>query len=245
MSNVSREDSNDEEEFVSQNSLTSTVNQADEAPIDDVSAIISAETDDEGEGGRDQDKSFLRYKHKAKKNFGSPKNLNRLAEHLAKVENALKKKRSKKLPKAKPVEPAVSLSTPSELTVAPSDFEHVFHAQQSAAELQANKAQEVAREHERREQERHEQEVVFKLFQRYQPKEPTIPIYTLDENALPKIINVSLSRLNQLNKMFIEQFKPHSGKSVRLTQKTNIPFVKPFTKKEPPIIAQLKHQVSI
>lgn len=52
--------------------------------LDEFEYVISAENSERSQSDEAKDeRSFLKYKHKIKKSFNSPKQLNRLAEHMA------------------------------------------------------------------------------------------------------------------------------------------------------------------
>lgn len=122
-----------------------------------------------------------------------------------------------------------SLATPSELQTAPSDFEHVFHAQQ-ASEMPDNKAKEIQN---KKEKERKDREAIFKIFKLSKTKDPNIPVYATDEKGLPNVINVSLTNLVELN----QQFQRDRSSNTQINRK--MPTITFFHKKEIPQMKQV------
>ena len=90
----------------------------------------------------------------------------------------------------RPKEPA--LNTPSAVMPMPSDFEHVFHAQE-----QLSKPQDEALEKEKK-----DQELLKKVLKRITTMDdPVIPIYVGDDSQSTKVLNIPLARLNELSKI--------------------------------------------
>ena len=119
---------------------SANVSQASTTASQDTVDVVSDE-DEENSGLSSEQRALLKYKNKAKKSFKSPKILKSYAEQVAKVEDTCNTSKAKKI---RPKEPA--LNTPSAVMPMPSDFEHVFHAQELAS-----KPNDEAREKERRE----------------------------------------------------------------------------------------------
>lgn len=121
------------------------------------------------------------------------------------------------------------MSTPSELVAAPSDFEHVFHAQKTETQR--------LREQELKEEERKEQDLLYKIFHNQcKIKDVLIPIYTTDESSIPRVLNVPLSKLNMINKqltqrslptkIFPKKLQPLFGKQVNFYKTNFLYFLK-------------------
>lgn len=171
--------------------------------------VVSNEGDDSGLDS--EQRALLRYKTKIKKNFKSPKVLKTIEDQRDKVEKSILAPK-----KQRPKDPA--LNTPSSVMPMPSDFEHVFHAQE------LSKPQEEAREKER-EKERKEQELLKRVLQRIsKASDPVIPIYIGDDSQPTKVLNMPLARLNELNKIM------GKGAISSVKKIQPMPTVKPLTK---------------
>lgn len=177
------------------------------AASQDAVDVVSDEDDDKS-GLSEEQRALLKYKNKVRKSFKSPKILKSYADQVAKVENTINTTK-----KTRPKEPA--LNTPSAVMPMPSDFEHVFHAQ----ELQSKPSEEA------RKKEREEQEVLKKILQRItSTNDPVIPIYIGDDSQSTKVLNIPLARLNELNKIL---GKDAIGSAKKIQP---MPTVKPLTK---------------
>lgn len=194
-------------------------------PISVDEPFVEVISEDEDETLTPEQKALLRYKHKVKRIFREPK-FSKLTEQIGKLERSLSEKRSKKVKdqqpnlikgkqefSRKPIQDSESLSTPSELLYAPSDFEHVFHAQNETGKERVPDKKELQRE----------QEMLAKIFERMKiDHDPVIPIYTGDDSMKTKVINIPLARLNEL----IGQKEAAIKMSKQKT--TPMPMIRPF-----------------
>ena len=179
---------------------------------ENLNTVISQNSEDGSEDSNQR--SLLRFVPSLKKSLKASILAVKITEQVDKLQNTIMYKGPKK---KKP--PQDTLATPSSILPMPSDFEHVFHAQQNEQLGQP----------------------IVQTNVKQKSKIIGIPIYTGDDSLQTKILNMPLDRFNQFA-------KDSSGKSIKpQAHRSTMPLIKKFSQKinQQPKLTLFKQQPTL